>query len=166
MVNVTTFSTLSEDQLNVAYLQESLELSRYRAMALSFLTFDTSISGLMSTMATECEQRLCHLQEIATRMGVSLTINVSPLKEVPSYYNNSRHFFVVDEHMGRQILVRAEEAAEATCGVFDRMLNTNAIPDLHRSLTSFVAQKNSERRVLQECLEQWGIGLSEQCVIS
>lgn len=87
--------------------------------------------------------------------------NVSQLKETPFFNKNSQHFFVVDENMGRQLLVNAEEAAEATYIFFSWLLETNATPELHQLLTTFVTQKNSEYRVLQECREQWKVGFSE-----
>lgn len=166
MVNLTALNSLPQDQLNLAYLYEARELNRYRSLVLSFLPFDPPVSRLMSAIGLECEQRLCNLQEVARWMALSPLPNVSQLKETPFVTKNCRHFFVVDENMGRQVLESAEKGAEATCTFFSWLLETNATPELHQPLSSFVAQKISEYRVLQECREQWKIGLAELCFTS
>lgn len=94
-------------------------------------------------------------------MKLDGSVNVSQLKETPFFNKNSKHFFVVDENMGRQVLVSAEEAAVSTCAFFTWLLETNATPELQQSFSSFVEQKNSEYRVLQECREQWKVSFFE-----
>lgn len=159
MANITTLNLLPQEQLNLACLQEAREMNRYRCLSLSFLPFDLPVSRLMNTIGDESEHRLCSLQEVAKQM--QLDVNVSQLKETPFFNKNSKHFFVLDENMGRQMLVSAEEAAESTCAFFSWLLETNAAPELHPSLSSFVEQKNSEYQVLQECREQWKVGFFE-----
>ncbi|MGY2462117.1 hypothetical protein [Vreelandella sulfidaeris] len=161
MVTSKEYNFLPQEQLNLACLQEAKELNRYRGLSLSFLPFDSSISRLMNAIGMECDHRLHSLQAVASQMRLDVFANVSQLKETPFFNKNSQHFFVVDENMGRQLLVNAEEAAEATYIFFSWLLETNATPELHQLLTTFVTQKNSEYRVLQECREQWKVGFSE-----
>lgn len=166
MVTLKERNLLPHEQLNLACLQEAKELSRYRGLSLSFLPYDPPISRLMNTIGLECDHRLHSLQAVAGRMKLEVFTNVSQLKEAPFFNKNSQHFFVVDENMGRQLLVNAEEAAEATYIFFSWLLETNATPELHQLLTTFVTQKNSEYRVLQECREQWKVGFSELSFVS
>lgn len=63
--------------------------------------------------------------------------------------------------MGHQMLVMAEEAAKVSCTFFGWLLETNAIPELHKTFFDFVAQKEKEYRIIQECRLQWGVGVSE-----
>lgn len=156
MANQTALNLLPQEQLNLACLQEACELNRYRSLALCFLPFDSPVSRLMNTIGAESEHRLCSLQEVAKQM--QLDVNISQLTETPFFYKDSKHFFVVDENMGRQVLISAEEAAESTCAFFSWLLETNATPELHQTLSFFVEQKNIEYQVLQECREQWKVG--------
>ncbi|HAA45839.1 MAG: Uncharacterized protein XD36_1049 [Halomonas sp. 54_146] len=155
MDNLTALNFLPQEQLNLAHSHESNELNRYQWLALSFLPFDPSVSQLMSAMSMECVYRLSNLKEVAGRMELDACVKAPSPRETPSLSKNSPHFFVVHEVMGQQILMRAEEASEATCTFFSWLLETNATPELHQLLSTFVKQKNNEHRVLQECREQW-----------
>ncbi|NVF14611.1 hypothetical protein [Vreelandella maris] len=155
MVSLTVLSPLAQDQLTLAYSQETHELYRYRGLALCFLPFDLPVSRLMSAIGMECEHRIFNLHEVAKQMELVLPSTISQLREMPFLNTNSRHFFVVDESMGRQALLNAEEAAETSHTFFSRLSETNAIPELKQLLSTFVTQKYSEYHVVKECREQW-----------
>jgi len=159
MVSATALHSLPQDQLALVYSQETRELLRYRGLALCFLPFDPPLSRLMSAIATECEHRLFSLQEVAKQMELGLPTTISQLRETPFLTKNSRHFFVVDEKMGRQVLLNAEEAAEATYILFSRLSENNATPELQQLLSTFVTRKYSEYCVVKEGREQWKIAL-------
>ncbi|WP_404377600.1 hypothetical protein [Vreelandella aquamarina] len=161
MDNLTALTFLPQEQLDLAYLHEVRELNRYRGLALSFLPFDPPISRLMDAIGMECVHRLCSLQEVARQMELGACANANQQKEPPFFGKMTKHFFVVDENMGKQLLASAEKSAEATCVFFNWMLETNATPELHQLLFDFVTQKTKECLVLRECREQWGIGSSE-----
>ncbi|RUR27307.1 hypothetical protein ELY33_15515 [Vreelandella andesensis] len=149
---------LPQEQLDLAYSHESIELNRYRWLALSFLPIDPSVSRLMSSIGLECVHRLSSLQKAALQIGLSACINNSPTWELPRFYkNNSRHFFVVDERMGHHLLEHAEEAAYETYVFFNWLLETNATPELYRPLWNCVNQKNNELNIIKECRENWKV---------
>lgn len=161
MASATALNSLPQDQLSLAYSQEAQELCRYRSLTLCFLTFDSPVSQLMNAIGIECEHRLNNLKEVAVQMAFDLPLNSSKLIDIPSSHKNSRHFFVVDENRGRQLLIDAEQAAKASCLMFGRLLKINAAPELRQLLAMFVKQKNSEYRVLKECREQWKLALHD-----
>ncbi|GEN26817.1 hypothetical protein HVA01_04630 [Halovibrio variabilis] len=157
MNNLKKHNFLPQDQLNLAYSHEVIELNRYQRLSLSYLPFDQSVSRLMNAMAMECEHRLHNLQEVAKRMELDTCVDAGALME-PNFLNmNNDHFFVVDESMSRKTLVSAEESAKLSCVFFSWLLETNATPELHQSFFNFLKQKNNEYQVLYECGEQWGI---------
>lgn len=161
MASATALNFLPQDQLSLAYSQEAHELCRYRSLTLCFLTFDSPISQLMNTIGIECEHRLNNLKEVAAQLAFDLPLNSSKLIDISSINKNSKHFFVVDENRGRQLLIDAEQAAKASCMMFSRLLKINAAPELRQLLAMFVKQKKSEYRVLQECREHWKLALHD-----
>ena len=161
MASETALNFLPQDQLTLAYSQEAQELCRYRSLALCFLTFDTPISQLMNAIGIECEHRLNNLKEVAAQMAFDLPLDSSKLIDISAINQNSRHFFVVDENRGSQLLIDAEEAAKASSMIFSKLLKINAAPELRQLLTTFVKQKKSEYRVLKECREQWKLALHD-----
>ncbi|WP_083004524.1 hypothetical protein [Halomonas sp. GT] len=147
---------LPYEQLDLAHSHESMELNRYRWLALSFLPVDPSVSRLMSSIGLECVHRLSNLHEAAVQLGLDACVNDPPAWELPSCYrNSSRHFFVIDERMGQHLLEYAEESASETYVFFNRLLETNATPELHKALWNCVNQKNNELKVIKEYRECW-----------
>ncbi|QNI04761.1 hypothetical protein HXW73_08380 [Halomonas sp. SH5A2] len=157
MNSMIALNFLPQDQINLSHSHEKNELKRYRWLALTFLPFDSSISSLMSAIGLECVRRLLSLQEIARKMELEACIDTDNFEKLPLVKTNSQHFFVVDKTMGYQFLARAEEAAQESCSFYRWLLETNATPELHRTLFDFVTQKDSEYLVLQECREQWSM---------
>lgn len=147
---------LPHEQLDLAHSHESMELNRYRWLALSFLPVDPPVSHLMSSIGLECVHRLSSLHETAMQLGLGTCVNASPAWELPSFYrNSSQHFFVVDECMGRRLLEGAEKSASETYIFFNYLLETNATPELHKTLWNCVNQKNNELKVIKEYRECW-----------
>lgn len=153
MDNMTALTLLPQEQLNIAHTHETGELNRYRRLALSFLPIAPHISRLMVALGMECEQRIQSLRDVARKLELDACVSLAPSQESPFLARTSRHFFVVDDAMSRDVLTEAEEAAEVTCRLFAWLLETNATPELHRPLLTFVNQKNNEYRIIQECLE-------------
>ncbi|AQU82264.1 MULTISPECIES: hypothetical protein [unclassified Halomonas] len=158
--NLAALTFLPQEQLNLAHSCEIADLNRYRWLALTFLPFDSSVSHLMSAIGMECVHRLCNLQDVARKLGLGACVNAEPVEVSPPLNIKSSHFFIIDEPMGHQFLMRAEEAAKASYSFFNWLLETNATPELHNTLFNFVTQKNNEYRILQECREQRKFGLS------
>lgn len=147
---------LPYEQLDLAHSHESMELNRYRWLALSFLPVDPYVSRLMSSIGLECVHRLSNFHEAAAQLGLDACVNDSPAWELPSCYrNSSQHFFVIDESMGQHLLEYAEESASETYIFFNYLLETNATPELHKILWDCVTQKNNEFKVVQEHRESW-----------
>ncbi|SBR51588.1 hypothetical protein [Halomonas sp. HL-93] len=162
MNDLTALTFLPQEQILLTHSHETIELNRYRWLALTFLPFDSSVSGLMNAIGLECVHRLCSLQEVAQKMELGACVsNLDKLVERPLINNNSQHFFIIDKSMGHQVLIMAEEAAKVSCDFFGWLLETNAIPELHNIFFAFVAQKEKEYRILQECRLQWGVGVSD-----
>ena len=153
MDHMTALTLLPQEQLSIAHTHETGELNRYRRLALSFLPSAPHISRLMAALGVECEQRIQILRDVARQLELDACVSLAPPQESPFLSQTSRHFFVVDDAMGHDVLIEAEEAAEVTCRLFAWLLETNATPELHRPLLAFVTQKNNEYRVIQECRE-------------
>lgn len=165
MEKLKELTLLPQEQLDLAYSHEALELGRYRWLALRFLPIDPPVSRLMSAIALECVHRLCSLEDAAKRIELGACVNEHPTREPHPFFNKyKQHFFVVDEPMGRQLLDLAEEAAKETYTFFGWLLETNATPELHQPFFSILTQKQNEYRVLQECRQQWKTGFSEACL--
>ncbi|EHJ91789.1 hypothetical protein KUC_3346 [Vreelandella boliviensis LC1] len=93
-------------------------------------------------------------------MELSACVNQRPSGEPPPFFNNNKqHFFVVNEHMGQQVLQWAVKAARETFTFFGWLLETNATPELHQPLLNFANQKNKEYQLLNDCREQWKTGV-------
>lgn len=162
MDKLAALNFLPQEQLYLANSHEQNELHRYRWLALSFLPIAPPVSHLMQTIGMECVNRLDNLQNVAKQMNLQACIDELSLKKPYPFYSKKKpHFFVVDEPMGIQVLEGAEETARETCTFFSWLLETNATPELHQLLFSFVNQKNNEYRVIQECREHWGTSFSE-----
>lgn len=161
---LTALTILPQEQIALAYSHETIELKRYRWLALTFLPFDPSISRLMGAMSTESALRLDDLRDRARKMEIGACVNTNSLEEVAFFPTQSQHFFIVNERMGHQVLIKAEEAAKTSHSFFDLLLETNATPELHSTLFNFVVQKNNEYHVLKECREQWNMSFAKRCL--
>lgn len=165
MSNLLALTFLPQEQIALAHSHEKNELHRYRWLALTFLPFDSSVSRLMTAIGMECVHRLCNLQEVASKMGLGACIYNDQLRQAPLLKINNQHFFVVDKPMGRELISKAEEDAKVSCTFFNWLLETNATPELHKTLFNCATQKTNECRVLQECREQWKLGFSELSLV-
>ncbi|WP_075880787.1 hypothetical protein [Vreelandella massiliensis] len=149
-------SFLPQEQFEIAYSHEVLELNRYRWLALRFLPIDPQVSRLIGEISMECVGRLCKIEDLARKMELAACVNGLKLCVPPAAFNHSKqHFFIVDEVMGRKALETAEESARETHEFFVWMIKTNATPELHPLLLSFSHQKKNEYYVLQECRKSW-----------
>ncbi|MFU1520577.1 hypothetical protein ACM25P_19150 [Vreelandella alkaliphila] len=147
---------LPYEQLDLANSHESIELNRYRWLSLSFLTVDSSVSRLMSSIGLECVHRLSKLHEAALQLGLGDCVSDSSTWKLPSFYrNNSPHFFVIDKRMGKHLLEYAEESASETCVFFNYLLETNSTPELHKTLWDCVKQKSNELKIIKKYKECW-----------
>ncbi len=161
MNTLDALNLLPQEQLKLAHSYEITELNRYRWLALTFLPYDSTVSLLMKAIGIECLQRIFRLQEVARKMDLDACVNAEKMSDDSVLNKKSKHFFVVNNAMGRQALIRAEEAAKMTCTSFYWLLETNATPELHTLLFNFLKQKNNEYQVLRECREQWKLGSSD-----
>lgn len=83
MNDLTALTFLPQEQIVLSYTHEIKELNRYRRQALTFLPFDSSVSGLMNTIGLESVHRLCNLQEVARKMELGACVNSIDKKKDP-----------------------------------------------------------------------------------
>jgi hypothetical protein len=144
---------LPYEQLTLANAHEAAELQRYRRLTLSFLPKAPQTSRLMATLGLQCEKRLDTLRQVARRLELEACVEET-LMAAPIFPMTQRHFFVVDDAMGEQVIEQAIRAAMESKDFFEWLLNTNATAELHQPLLDFVREKESECRVLLEFWEQ------------
>lgn len=152
---------LPYEQLTLANAHETAELQRYRRLTLSFLPQAPQTSRLMATLGLQCEKRLDMLRQAARGLELEACIREMPVC-APSFAWDQRHFFVVDDFMGDQVIEQAVRAAVESKNFFDWLLNTNATPELHQPLVNFVKEKEGECRVLLEFWEQRRVAVMNQ----
>ncbi|MFC3285106.1 hypothetical protein [Litchfieldella rifensis] len=164
MIDLTPLTLLPQEQLVLASTHENQEMYRYRRLALSFLPNATYISRLMAALGSECEQRLDTLGHVAERLGLSACLTTTEARNDHSLPATAaqRHFFITDDVMADQTLKQALEAAHHSRHFSDRLLETNATPELHEPFLTFARQKHVACRVLQECQEQWRLASGQR----
>lgn len=160
MIDLTPLTLLPQEQLVLASSHENREMYRYRRLALGFLPYAADTSRLMAALGSECEQRLGTLGRVAERLGLSACITTADARHERSLpvTATQRHFFITDDAMADQTLEQALEAARHSRHFSERLLETNATPELHEPFLTFTGQKHIACRVLQECQEQRRLG--------
>ncbi|UYG05652.1 hypothetical protein OCT51_09935 [Halomonas sp. LR3S48] len=150
---MTSTLLLPHEQLTLANAHEAAELQRYRRLALSFLPHAPQTSHLMATLGLQSEKRLDMLRQAARCLELEACVSEVPLS-ASNFTLDQRHFFVIDDIMGNQIIEQAVRSAAESKHFFEWLLNTNATPELHQPLVNFVREKEGECRVLLEYWEQ------------
>ncbi|MGR2737269.1 hypothetical protein ACUY1T_02335 [Billgrantia sp. Q4P2] len=149
----TTLLLLPHEQLTLASAHEASELQRYRRLTLSFLPQALQTSRLMATLGLQSEKRLDMLRQAARWLELEACVSEMPMYK-PTFTLDQRHFFVIDDIMGDQVIEQAVRAAVESKNFFEWLLNTNATPELHQPLLNFVREKEGECQVLLEHWEQ------------
>ncbi|MFQ3789717.1 hypothetical protein [Halomonas sp. A29] len=149
----TSLLLLPHEQLTLAHAHEAAELQRYRRLALSFLPHALQTSRLMATLGLQSEKRLDMLRQAARCLELEACVSERPMC-ASDFAVDQRHFFVIDDIMGDQIIEQAVRAAVESKNFFDWLLDTNATPELHQPLLNFAREKEGECRVLIEFWEQ------------
>ncbi|MCE8015377.1 hypothetical protein HOP62_04720 [Halomonas sp. MCCC 1A17488] len=153
MTQTDSLLLLPHEQLTLANTHEAAELRRYRRLALSFLPKAPQTSRLMATLGLQCEKRLDTLRQAARSLELDACVMALPAG-VPRCALNDRHFFIVDDATGNQVVEQAIRAAVESKNFFEWLVDTNATAELHQPFLSFAREKEGECRVLLEFWEQ------------
>lgn len=151
--------------LALASTHEVAELSRYRRLAFSFLTFNTGISRLLAGLGIECEKRLKRLTHTAQRMELPY-----PLSSSDHYYAKLREkdadpqYFIGSEGMAIEALTQALVDAEMSRCFYEHLREASDASPLHSLLDSIFRQKQAELDVLSERLTN-GDGLTRPAAL-
>ncbi|SDL64108.1 hypothetical protein SAMN05661010_02207 [Modicisalibacter muralis] len=153
--NTTINTILPQELLVLASSHEHYEMNRYRRLALRFLPFNAGISRLLEALATECEQRLHEMRVACERSGTpEPTLTVSPLRE--RYTDGSeKHFFVINVAMAATVLAEALNGEHQSLRFYRQLLASNATPELHPLIATFIKQSQVQCRILEESQGQW-----------
>ncbi|MCH4564202.1 hypothetical protein MKP05_13885 [Halomonas sp. EGI 63088] len=154
--------------LALAGSHELAELTRYRRLAFSFLTFNTAISRLLAGLGIECETRLKKLAHIAQRLEL-----LYPLSSSERYYAKLHAklrqkeaapcHFIGSEDMAIDALTQALMDAEASRCFYEQLREASPA-SLHFLLAAIVQQKQAELGVLSERLTS-GEGLTQPAAL-
>lgn len=154
--------------LALAGTHELAELTRYRRLAFSFLTFNTAISRVLAGLGIECEMRLKELAHIAQRLEL-----LYPLSSSDRYYamlhaklrkkDTDPYHFIGSEGMAIEALTQAMLDAEASRRFYEQLLEASPAT-LHSLLATIVQQKQAELGVLSEKLTD-GDGLTQPAAL-
>ncbi|MFY0989634.1 hypothetical protein [Halomonas sp. C05BenzN] len=138
--------------LALAGTHELAELTRYRRLAFSFLTYNTGISRMMAGLGIECEMRLKKLGHIAQQM--ELLYPLSSSDRYGAMLHAKRHgkqadpcHFIDCEGMAMDALTQALMDAEASRRFYEQLREASSAA-LHPLLDTIVQQKRSELGVL------------------
>ncbi len=160
MDNLTAVTVFPHEQIALLHSHEIIELKRYQWLTLIFLPFDLSISRLMSAISSESSCRLDELRDWAGEREFVTGVDVYSLDKLGLMPTQAQHFFVVNERMAFQVLIKAEEAAKTSHSFYMSLLESNMTPLAHGVFLDFAMQKYNEYHVLKECREQWSESLS------
>lgn len=152
----TTINTLLPRELLVlASTHERHEMNRYRRLALRFLPFNTGISRLLEALTTECEQRLHEMRLACERWRMPRsTLTVSPLREQHND-DSENHFFIISDEMVAKVMAQALIGEQQSLRFYRQLLTSNATPELHSLIATFIQQSQAQCRILEESQEQW-----------
>ncbi|WP_136068027.1 hypothetical protein [Modicisalibacter radicis] len=145
-----TTARLQQDSLILACSHEHQSLNRYRLLSLRFLPYSVALSRLFEAFASESEQRIQALMQMAKYcQAVGVLPAISPAIQVTSDHDR-RHFFVVDDTMAGLVLVDILFCEHQSVFFYQQLSNANCLPELNALLVTFAEQKRAECRVLQE----------------
>lgn len=132
-----------DELLTLAERHEKAELSRYRQLAFSFLTFDTSVSRLMASLGIQCEMRIEELQRVSRQLGLTdlPTSGDKPVLAQP--------YFICSPEMASDVLAQSVSDAEHSLRFHQHLREASAIPALYPALSVIIKQKQAEHAVLE-----------------
>ncbi|EWH03024.1 hypothetical protein Q427_05650 [Halomonas sp. BC04] len=132
-----------DELLTLAEAHEKTELSRYRQLAFSFLTFDTSVSRLMASLGIQCEMRIEELQRVSRQLGLTDLPNSGEQPDAAQPY------FICSPEMANDVLAQAVTDAEYSLRFHRHLREASAIPALYPALSVIIKQKQAEHAVLE-----------------
>ncbi|AMC99692.1 hypothetical protein [Halomonas chromatireducens] len=136
-----------DELLTLAEAHEKAELSRYRQLAFSFLTFDTSVSRLMASLGIQCEMRIEELQRVSRQLGLSDGLTELPTRgEQPSA---AQPYFICSPDMASDVLEQAIIDAKYSLRFHQHLREATAIPALYPAMSVIIKQKQAEHAVLE-----------------
>lgn len=152
----TAINTLLPQELLVlASSHEHHEMNRYRRLALRFLPFDAGVSRLLEALATECEQRLHEMRRVCQRVRIAWpALTVSPLSQQHND-DSENHFFIIGDEMAATVLAQALIGEHRSLRFYYQLLASNATPELHSLIATFIKQSQAQCRILEEGQDQW-----------
>ncbi|RCV90220.1 hypothetical protein [Billgrantia montanilacus] len=132
-----------DELLTLAEAHEKTELARYRQLAFSFLTFDTSVSRLMASLGIQCEMRIEVLQRVFRQLGLTDLPTSSEKTEAAQPY------FICSPEMANDVLAQAITDAEYSLRFHQHLREASIIPALYPALSVIIKQKQAEHTVLE-----------------
>lgn len=132
-----------DELLALAEAHEKAELSRYRQLAFSFLTFDTSVSRLMASLGIQCEMRIEELQRVSRQLGLTDLPTSSEKLEAAQPY------FICSPDMASDVLAQAISDAEYSLRFHRHLREASTIPALYPAMSVIIKQKQAEHAVLE-----------------
>ena len=140
-----------DELLTLAEAHEKAELSRYRQLAFSFLTFDTSVSRLMASLGIQCEMRIEELQRVSRQLGLTDLPNSGKQPGAAA-----QPYFICSTEMANDVLAQALTDAEYSLRFHRHLREASAIPALYPALSLIIKQKQAEHAVLESFMGSQG----------
>ncbi|TFH88611.1 hypothetical protein EQG41_01900 [Billgrantia azerbaijanica] len=134
------------DLVMLADAHEQAELTRYRRLAFSFLTFNRATSRLMASLGIHCEMRVAELRRASQQLGLP-----QPAASNTRQGGAATHpYFISTQGMAIDALTRAVTDAEYSQRFYEHLRKISATPALQPILLAIIHQKQAEHTVLQE----------------
>ncbi|PMR76570.1 hypothetical protein [Billgrantia endophytica] len=136
-----------DELLTLAEAHEKTELSRYRQLAFSFLTFDTSVSRLMASLGIQCEMRIEELRRVSRQLGLAES-PASQTMASTGLTRGAQPYFICDQGTALEVLAQAIADAKYSLRFHKHLREASAIPALYPALSVIIKQKQAEHAVL------------------
>ncbi|MDW5377884.1 hypothetical protein R6258_13205 [Halomonas sp. HP20-15] len=146
----TLLALTQQDTLTLVCSHEHLSLNGYHLLSLRFLPYSLALSRLFEVLANESEQRIQALMQLAEYLQAMGGLPAAVPAGGPTSYREERHFFVVDDSMAVSVLADAIICERQSALFYLQLCQSNRLPELHALLASFIEQKRTECRVLQD----------------
>ncbi len=139
-----------QDTLILVCSHEHASLNNYRLLGLRFLPYNLALSRLFEVLASESEQRIQALIEIAEYLQVTGGLPADVPPGGAAGWRGEGHFFVINDSMAESVLADAIKGERQSALFYQQLCQRNRLPDLQVLLTSFLEQKHAECQILQD----------------
>lgn len=150
-----------QDTLALACSHEHLSVKDYRLLSLRFLPYSLALSRLFEVLASESEQRIQALMQMAECVQALGDLPAAAPVGGPTNRREEHHFFVVDDGMAVSVLRDAIVCERQAVFFYQQLCQGNRLPELSTLLASFIEQKRTECRILQDSQGHLLLGTSD-----